>query len=107
MSDYNGIKRVDLLRNLYKASSTYSNDKTVSELKEIKNELKIANDMKAHDEDAVTNATNSPYLKDRPWYNKEVIAGSEKETDWREVKSYEEAKNEVLIFRNLKKLNIL
>lgn len=107
MSDYSGIKRVDLLRNLYKASTGYSSDKTVSELKEIKNELKIANDVKAREEDVITNATNSPYFKDQPWYNKDVIAGSEKETDWREVKSYEEAKNEVLIFRNLRKLNII
>lgn len=108
MSDYNsGIKRVDLLRNLYRSQGSGSNDRTVSELKEIKSELKIANDMKAREEDAITNASSSPYLKDQPWYNKDVIAGTEKETDWREVKSYEEAKNEVLIFRNLRKLNII
>ena len=107
MSDYTNVKRVDLLRNLYKAQSTYTSDRTVSELKEIKNELKIANDMKATDEEKVNNVTNSPYLKDQPWYNKEVVFNTTKENDWREVKSYEDAKSEVLIFRNLKRLNIL
>lgn len=107
MTDYSGIKRVDMLRNLYRATTPSTSSETVSELKQIKNELKIANDVKAREEDQITNATNSPYLKDQPWYNKDVIANSEKETDWREVKSYEEAKNEVLIFRNLRKLNII
>ena len=107
MSDYNGIKKLDLYRNFYKAESRYTNDKNLRELQEIKNELKISNDMKAQEDDPVSNVTGSPYLKDQPWYNKQAIAGTEKETDWREVKSYEEAKNEVVIFRNLRKLNII
>lgn len=107
MADYSGIKRVDLLRNLYKAESRSTNDKNLRELQEIKSELKIANDLKASETESVSNVTGSPYLKDQPWYHKDAVAGTEKETDWREVKSYEEAKSEVMVFRNLRKLNII
>ncbi|MBC7712032.1 MAG: hypothetical protein H7177_01745 [Rhizobacter sp.] len=95
------------MRNLYKAQTPYSSDEQVRELRNIANEIKISNDLNTASEDKITSATGSPYLKDQPFYNKEVVLGSNKETDWREVKSYEEAKNEVLIFKNLRRLNII
>jgi hypothetical protein len=107
MSDINNIKKVDTLRNNYKAQTPYSSDEQVRELRNIANEIKVSNDLAAGSNDKVNNATGSPYLKDQPFYNKDVILGSTKETDWREVKSYEEAKNEVLIFKNLRRLNII
>jgi hypothetical protein len=107
MSDFNGIKKIDSLRNFYKGQSSYTNNETVGELREIKNELKVANDLTIIEEEKITNASGSPYLKDQPYYNKDVILGSIKETDWKEVKSYEDAKQEVIIFRNLRKLNII
>jgi hypothetical protein len=107
MSNSNELKKVDTLRKLYKAQTPYSSDEQVRELRKIANELKISNYLTAGKDQQITNATGSPYLKDQPYYNKDVTLGSEKETDWREVKTYEEAKNEVLIFKNLRKLNII
>ncbi|MBC7427951.1 MAG: hypothetical protein H7336_05010 [Bacteriovorax sp.] len=107
MSDNNSIKKVETLRNLYKAQTPYSSDEQVRELRKITNEIKVSNDLAAGGDEKVNSATGSPYLKDQPFYNKEVVLGSDKEADWREVKSYEEAKNEVLIFKNLRKLNII
>jgi hypothetical protein len=107
MSNSNDLKKIDNLRHLYKAQTPYSSNEQVRELREIANEIKISNDLAVGKDQQITNATGSPYLKDQPYYKKDVILGSDKETDWREVKTYEEAKNEVLIFKNLRKLNII
>jgi hypothetical protein len=103
MSD--GIRRLELLRNVYRARET-SNSESTRALNEIKNEIKIANDERVRDETPITTATNSPYLTDQPFYIKEALFNSSAETEWKEVKSYDEVRNP-LAFKNLKKLNIL
>ncbi len=107
MSDFGNIKKVETLRAYYKATTAYTSNEQTRELREIANELKVANDLKEEADEKITNATGSPYLKDQPWYKKDVVLNSEKQEDWRDVKSYEDARQEVLIFKNLKKLNIL
>jgi hypothetical protein len=54
----------------------------------------------------ITNATGSPYLSDQSFQLKQVLFNSPAETQWKEVKSYEETRN-ISAFTNLKKLNIL
>lgn len=101
-----GIRKIDLLRNLYRAQTAYSNNETVSELRQIKSELKLANDLTV-EESPPTNATGSPYLQDQPFQLKNVLYNSPQETEWRDVPSYEQTRENALAFRNLKKLNIL
>ncbi len=101
------VIRLDLLRSFYRAESRLKGNDNL-ELKDIANELKIANDLKASDDDAeISNATGSPYLQDQRFQRKNVLFGSAEETDWKTVKSYEETRNKTLVFTNLKKLNIL
>ena len=104
MSD--AIKRIELLRNTYRSRDLAGSSEVTRELKEIKHELRLANDEKAREESAITSATNSPYLTDQPFFIKEALFNSPAETEWKEVKSYEETRNQ-LVFKNLKKLNIL
>lgn len=103
----NGINKVDLLRNAYRANTLSGSSAEERVLQEIKNELKIANDLKVTDEEPITNATGSPYLEDQSFQRKEVLFGSARETEWKNVKSYEETRNKTLAFTNLKRLNIL
>lgn len=105
MSD--GIKRLDSLRNLYKAQSGLSGSAVLGELKQITAELKIANNQNSADEKPITTSTNSPYLPDQPFYDKEALYNSPEEVDWKKVRSYEETKQNALVIRNLKKLNII
>lgn len=100
------VNKVDSLRAFYKALTRHSSNESLSELKEIKNELKVANDLKINEEQN-TNASGSPYLKDQDFYKKEVFFNSPKETDWKKVKSSEELKQDALAFTKLRKLNIL
>lgn len=107
------IKKVDILRSLYNASNIRSNSSLGDELKEIKTELKIANDLQTDGAgarsvaNAITNATHSPYLEDQKFYNKEVRYNSERETSWKEVRSEEDNIRAAYNARNLRKLNIL
>lgn len=102
-----GISKISLLRNMYKAESrVYSGNEELRELKEIKNELKISNDLKAVEIDA-KELTHSPYYTDQSYYNPERIYNSSRETDWKEVRSQEENLKAALVFRNMKRLNIL
>jgi hypothetical protein len=55
---------------------------------------------------AITNATGSPYLSDQNFQLKQVLFNSPAETEWKEVKSFEQTRN-ISAFTNLKKLNIL
>lgn len=103
MSD---IRKIDLLRSFYR-SQNYGSSNELRELKEIKNELKVANDLRAREDEEITNATGSPYLEDQPFQRKEVLFGSARETEWKDVPSYEETRNKTLAFRNLKKLNVI
>lgn len=66
----------------------------------------ILNDENALEERKITNATGSPYLSDAPFYLKNVLYNSVRETEWKEVKSFEETYNRQVEF-NLKKLNII
>ncbi len=105
-----GINRVNLLRNFYQAKESGSSSEMVRELQQIKNELKIANDERAQDEEALTNATKSPYLPDQKFYKKDVVFNSLEETKWKEVKSAEQVQKEVednFIESNKRKLNII
>jgi len=101
------IKKADLMRSFYKAQEEGSSSEVVRELKRIKNEIKISNDLRAEEEKPITNATNSPYAPDQPGFSKEVVYNSAEETDWRKVRSYEESKREAFVFTNLKRLNVL
>lgn len=100
------IKNIDTLRNLYKSQASGTNE-MIRELRQIKNEIKIGNDIKTQLETPITNATGSPYFKDQDYYNKNVLFNSPKETEWKNVPSYEENRQQALIAENLKKLNIL
>jgi hypothetical protein len=104
MSDQ--IKKIDTLRSIYNAKSIHANNSMDDELREIKTELKIANDLQSTS-NAITNATNSPYLEDQKFYNKEVRYNSERETNWKEVRSEEDNLRAAYNARNLRKLNIL
>ena len=104
MSD---IAKINLLRNAYNALNGSSDSEIVRELKRLKSEVQVSNALKATEDTPINSATNSPYLEDQPFYNKETLYNSKQETDWKEVRSYEEQKREALVFRNLKRLNIL
>lgn len=95
-----------MLRNLYRSKEGGGSSEIVRELKLIKNEIKIANDENSRASTPITNATNSPYLPDQNFQYKDVIFNSSEETKWREVKSYEQVREEVA-YKNLKKLNII
>ncbi len=95
------------MRSFYKAQEEGSSSEVVRELRKIKNEIKISNDLNGPEEKPITNATNSPYAPDQPGFAKEVIYNSPEETDWRKVRSYEESRREAFVFTNLKRLNIL
>lgn len=100
------IKKVDILRSIYNSRSIHANNGIDDELREIKTELKIANDLQVATA-AVTNSTNSPYLEDQKFYNREVRYNSPRETNWKEVRSEEENLRAAYNARNLRKLNIL
>jgi hypothetical protein len=102
------LKRIDSMRSQYQAltKSTSSSD-VVKELQEIKNELKIVNDIQSSADEPITNALHSPYLPDQKFYKKEVVINSEEETMWKkDLASYEEVHEKLAAF-NLKKLNIV
>lgn len=102
-----GITKISLLRNLYRAEGRVSSgNEEVRELKEIKSELKISNDLKAIEIDSKA-LTSSPYYTDQSYYNPERIYNTSRETDWKEVRSQEENHRAALVFRNMKRLNIL
>lgn len=104
------ITRINILRSLYQSKETGSSSEQVRELQQIKNELKIANDVKSSESSPITNATNSPYLPDQLFYKKDVVYNSATETSWREVKSAEETLKEAqnaYLESNRRKLNIL
>ena len=105
MSD--GIKTVEFLRSYYKAiSGSRVSNEDVRELKEIKNELMISNDLKAIDISQET-LTHSPYFTDQSYYNKKQIYNSSIETDWKTVRSQEENIKAALVLNTMKRLNIL
>lgn len=104
MSDL--IKKIDILRSIYNARSIHTNNGMDDELREIKTELKIANDLQTSS-NAITHSTNSPYLEDQKFYNKEVRYNSPRETSWKEVRSEEDNIRAAYNARNLRKLNIL
>jgi hypothetical protein len=109
----NPINKINVLRSLYNAQNSKGDNNIDQELKEIKTELRIANDVKATDEATsdvktlIGSAIGSPYLTDQPWYNKTVIYNSPTETNWKEVRSEEDNRRAAYNFANLKKLNIL
>lgn len=99
MSD--ALKRINMLRNFHK-SHEYASSETVRELKQIKGELKIIVDEAARKNAPITNATNSPYLQDQEFQKPGVLLGSNEETEWKEVKSAEQLKKDIL-----RKINII
>lgn len=109
----NPINKINVLRTFYNAQNAKGETNIGQDLKEIKTELRIANDVKATDEASsdvkalIGSATGSPYLTDQPWYNKTVIYNSPTETSWKDVRSEEENRRAAYNFANLKKLNIM
>lgn len=103
------IKPVDLFRAARNAESSGSSNgsQEVKELRQIKSELRVANDLKSIEIDETNKLTHSPYLEDQSFFKKEQIFNSEKETDWKKVRSEEENRREALIYRTLKRLNII
>lgn len=96
------MKRVQMLRSFHNSRESGSSSETVRELKQIKSELRIINDENSRKSAPITNATNSPYLADQSFQSPHVIFNSEQETQWKEVKSPEQLRQEVL-----RKLNII
>lgn len=107
------IRKIDILRSLYNTQSAQTKENIGEELKQIKTELRIANDVKATEEASadvktlVGSASGSPYLTDQPYYNKNVIYNSPAETSWKDVRSEEENRKAAYNAWNLKKLNIM
>jgi DNA polymerase III alpha subunit (gram-positive type) len=101
MSD-DALKRVNMLRSFHKSNEGGSSSEMVRELKQIKGELKIIVDEGTRKNAPITNATNSPYLQDQDFQKPGVLLGSREETEWKEVKSAEQLKNEIL-----RKINII
>ena len=103
------IKPVDLFRAARNAESSGSPNGTeeVKELRQIKSELKVANDLKSIDIEEATKLTKSPYLEDQSFFKKEQIYNTEKETDWKHVRTEEENRREALVYKTLRRLNIL
>lgn len=99
---FDALKRINMLRAFHQSREGGSSSETVRELKHIKGELKIMTDENARVAEPITNATNSPYLTDQSYHDRSVIFGSEKETEWKEVKTAEQLRQSVL-----KKLNII
>ena len=101
------LNRLNSKRALLNTQDEIATSGSERELKVIKNELKILNDETANNnEPAITNASGSPYAVDQPFFNKEVVYNSTTETDWKEVKSYDELYSNLGSY-NLKKLNII
>lgn len=107
------IRKIDIMRTLYNAQNTQTKENVGDELKQIKTELRIANDMKPTGEASgdvktlVGSASGSPYLTDQPYYNKNVIYNSPAETSWKDVRSEEDNRRAAYNAWNLKKLNIM
>ncbi len=101
------IRRIDLRRAIYKSNIDHTSSELVRSMQEIKSELKLQTDIQAiKDQETATNGTRSPYLPDQMWHNPKIIFNSEKETEWKEVKSYEELRGSS-VYENKKKLNII
>lgn len=111
MSD--SIKRITTLRSLYNAKNTQLTSSTNEELREIKTELKIANEERALGQDTnevktlIGSATSSPYLSDQPYYNKERLYNSPKEDSWKDIRSADENRQAAYNLMKLKRLNII
>ena len=104
------INRISYLRTLYKSQESNAPSEEVRQLQNIKNELKIANDISARDDSTITNAVGSPYLPDQKFYKKEVIFNSPEEVSWKEVKTADEVQKDVetqFVESNKRKLNVL
>lgn len=105
-----GINRINFLRKAYQAQETGSGSEVVRELQKIKNEMRIANDVKQREDNTITNVTKSPYLPDQMFYKKEAVYNSAEETKWKEVKSAEQIEKEneeIYLEKNMRKLNII
>jgi len=96
------VSRLEFLRSMYSIEGKTTKSSTEKDLSIIKNELKILNDENSYRDYKITSNTGSPYLEDQEFYSFKTRFNSEKETEWKEVKSYEET-----IASNLKKLNII
>ena len=96
------MRRIQTLRTFHYGRQGGSSSEMVRELQQIKSELRILNDESAKKTEPITNATNSPYLTDQNFHNPAVILNSPTETEWKEVKSAEQLRQEVL-----RKLNIV
>lgn len=105
-----GITRINFLRKLYQSQDGGSSSEVVRELQKIKTEVKISNDERIREENAITNATKSPYLPDQMFYRREVVYNSAAETSWKEVKTSEQIEKETqenYLESNRRKLNII
>ncbi len=101
------LKRIDIRRAIYKNNSTPNSSELVRAVNEVKNELKVQTDIAAMSADnEITNIKDSPYLPDQKWYRPLAIKGTDKETEWKKVKSYEEERDS-FAFEQTKKLNII
>lgn len=91
-----GLQRITQLRQRYQAQEAASTSEVVRELREVKTELKVLNDMNENlVAEKITSATNSPYLPDQIWYKKEVVFGSPEESKWQKPQDYKEDRDQV------------
>ena len=105
-----GITRINFLRQIYQSQESGGSSEVVRELQKIKNEVKISNDEKVRDDNAITNATKSPYLPDQMFYKKDVVYNSAEETKWKDVKTADQVEKETqenFLESNRRKLDII
>lgn len=101
------IRRIDLRRAIYKNNIDSNSSELVRSLQEIKSELKLQTDVQAvKDQETSSNGVRSPYLPDQMWHNPKIVYNSEREIEWKDVKTYEEVRGSE-VFQNKKKLNII
>lgn len=101
------IRRIDLRRAIYKSNIDSNSSELVRSMQEIKSELRLQTDIQAiKDQEASTNGIRSPYLPDQMWHNPKIVYNSEKETEWKDVKSYEEVRGSA-VYLNKRKLDII
>ena len=86
------LKKIDLRRAIYRENMNPNSSEIVRTLQEIKSELKVQTDIEAMKEEEQGVKSQSPYLPDQVFYDPKVVFRSPQETQWKEVKSYEEVR---------------
>lgn len=82
------------------------NNKVLKELQEVAKTIVETHQALVHNAERPLQAKDSPYLKDRPFFNDQIRYHSDFETSWKNVKTAEESAQNVANWQKLKKLNI-